>query len=109
MPTLFTPLLTLLLFCRSLSPASPEVPKAARLQTPQNICFKHGRWFDGKTFRRRMYCSVGGILSDRKPGHLDGIVDLHGHFVVPPYGDAHEHNFDNVSRTPGVVSKYLHD
>ncbi|HEX4030955.1 MAG TPA: hypothetical protein VHX20_11360 [Terracidiphilus sp.] len=26
-----------------------------------------------------------------------------------PFGDAHEHNFDNVSRTPAVVAKYLHD
>lgn len=84
MPRLITPLLTLLLLCCPVSATATEVPKTARQQTPQNVCFKHGRWFDGKTFRRRMYCSVGGILSDRKPEHIDLIVDLHGRFVVPP-------------------------
>lgn len=84
----------------------PRVPSPP---TSLNTCFKHGRWFDGKSFRRRQYYSIGGVLSDQKPAHVDQTVDLHGHFVVPPYGDAHEHNFDNVARTPAVVAKYLGD
>lgn len=103
------PLLSLLLLHLLVTVTAAEKPQEAQQQTSLNICFTHGRWFDGKTFRRHMYCSVGGLLSDHKPSHIDKTVDLHSHFVVPPYGDAHEHNFDNVSRTPAVVAKYLRD
>jgi hypothetical protein len=110
MPNLLTLILALLFLCHANASSAMELLKTEeRQQAPQNVCFKHGLWFDGKSFRRRMYCSVSGVLSDRKPDHIDQIVDLHGHFVVPPYGDAHEHNFDNVSRTPGVVARYLTD
>lgn len=109
MQKLIAPLLSLVLSCSLLGMTAEAALKTPEQATPSTICFKHGRWFDGYTFRRRTYCSVDGVLSEHTPAHVDRFVDLGGRFVVPPYGDAHEHNFDNVSRTPGVVAKYLRD
>ncbi len=36
-------------------------------------------------------------------------INLNGGYVVPPYGDAHEHNFDNVQRVQAQRTLYLQD
>jgi hypothetical protein len=108
--TFTTAILICSLFCCRVTLAGTQRTQLpVEQRKPQNVCFKNGRWFDGKRFRRRTFCSLGGVLSDRKPPHIDSIVDLNGRFVVPPYGDAHEHNFDNIKRTPAVIEKYLTD
>lgn len=72
--------------------------------------FVHGQWFDGKGFRARDFYAEGGVLT-HKPAAGAGVmtVDLAGEFVVPPYGDAHEHNFDNVGNTSAVAAQYVKD
>jgi hypothetical protein len=71
--------------------------------------FIGGRWFDGRGFVATDFYAVGGVLSHRRPKVVDETVDLKGGFVVPPFGDAHEHNFDSVENTPAVVQSYLRD
>jgi hypothetical protein len=72
--------------------------------------FVNGQWFDGSRFVKADFYSEGGILThhpDERRGYQT--VDLHGGFVVPPYGDAHEHNFDGVANTKAVSANYLRD
>jgi hypothetical protein len=83
-----------------------EGQKAPALRTTH---FTGGRWFDGRTFVATDFYAVGGVLSHRRPKQVDETVDLMGGFVVPPFGDAHEHNFDSVENTPAVVQNYLRD
>src|SRR6516225_7674469 len=66
---------------------SPAVPA-------HNYEFANGNWFDGKKFVLRTFYSVGGILSNRKPPRVDQVIDLRGKFIVPPFGEAHNHNLD---------------
>ncbi len=67
-------------------------------------------WFDGATFQKNDFYAVGGVFTHKAPaGAAVETVDLHGRFVVPPYGDAHEHNFDSVANTPKVAAEYLRD
>lgn len=56
--------------------------------------FANGQWFDGQDFRRKKYYSVGGILTAQKPGKIDHVIDLTGKFVIPPFGEAHNHNVE---------------
>ena len=70
----------------------------------------NGYWFDGAKFvRTDPY--VEGESFTKHPDERRSVttIDLHGGFVVPPYGDAHEHNFDSVEATPAVVRQYLRD
>ncbi len=77
--------------------------------SPHNYEFTNGKWFDGRAFVSRTFYSVGGILRNRKPARIDRTFDLNGKFVVPPFGEAHNHNLDWSSdeRFNRVTRRYL--
>jgi imidazolonepropionase-like amidohydrolase len=59
-----------------------------------NYEFANGNWFDGQKFVHRTFYSVAGRLSSKRPSRVDRVFDLSGKFVVPPFGEAHNHNLD---------------
>ena len=72
--------------------------------------FVNGKWFDGTRFVAEDFYVEGTLLTKHPDERLAfQTVDLHGGYVVPPYGDAHEHNFDGVYGTAAVDKAYLHD
>jgi hypothetical protein len=75
--------------------------------TTQNIAFTNGLWFDGKSFQRKTGYSIRGVLSFRRPAHVDSTVDLAGGFVVPPFGEAHNHNVEPLNKIDQLVRRYL--
>ncbi len=85
-------------------------PALVQAQGPPATHFVHGQWFDGSHFVATDFYAENGLLTHH-PHDPDraATVDLHNGFVVPPYGDAHEHNFDSVDRTPAVGAQYLKD
>jgi hypothetical protein len=83
------------------------VTGAAQQPAPA-VHFVNGLWFDGNGFAPADWYSVQGTLTHR-PVKSAETVDLHGGYVVPPFGDAHEHNFDSSSTTRNVVAQYLRD
>jgi cytosine/adenosine deaminase-related metal-dependent hydrolase len=62
--------------------------------TTRNYQFRNGQWFDGKGFRRGDWYAVNGVLTRRAPAKIDEVFDLQNNFVIPPFADAHTHNFD---------------
>ena len=74
------------------------------LSNSEAKAFVNGNWFTGKGFQSTTFYAVNGILTNRKPAGPIEIVDLHGGFVVPAFGDAHSHfpsseqNFDAANR-----------
>ncbi|HEX8494857.1 MAG TPA: amidohydrolase family protein [Pyrinomonadaceae bacterium] len=56
--------------------------------------FVNGLWFDGSKFTKKKFYSSGGVLTSRKPALVDEVIDLTGKYVVPPFGEAHNHNVD---------------
>lgn len=85
------------------APATPA-PRAARTYK-----FVNGQWFDGKGFKRRTFYSAGGLLTEKKPRNVDEEVDLGGGFVVPPFGDAHNHNIEKEYGLAKQINTYLRD
>src|SRR5215467_9757506 len=69
--------------------ASAQVPAAAH-----DYEFDNGNWFDGQKFVQQTFYSVAGVLSTKRPAHIDRAFDLNGKYVVPPFGEAHNHNLD---------------
>ena len=68
--------------------ANPDAPLAA---------YVGGSWWDGETFAPRdTVWSEGGVFTDRRPARVERVVSLAGRFVVPPYGDAHQHMLDGA-------------
>src|SRR4029079_16457845 len=66
-------------------------------QTPgagHNYEFANGNWFDGQKFVPRTFYSAGGVLTSKRPARIDRIFDFSGRYIVPPFGEAHNHNLD---------------
>lgn len=66
----------------------------AQVSPTHNYEFANGNWFDGEKFVRRTFYSVGGVLTNRRPAQVDRVFDLTNKYVVPPFGEAHNHNLD---------------
>src|SRR5262245_286706 len=84
---------------------------AALLASPasRNYAFRHANWFDGKRFRGGDLYSVDGTLTFRRPLHLEESFDLSGKFVIPPLGEAHNHNVESSPRLDALIGNYLRD
>ena len=88
----------------SFAPAQGQLP--AKNSSTRNYEFTNGRWFDGKAFTTRAFYSVGGLLTSRKPARVDSVIDLKGGYVVPPFGEAHNHNVEGQN-VDAVIRRYL--
>src|SRR4051812_36790261 len=84
--------------------------KAQNSSTPaRTYQFINGNWFNGKDFQRQIFYSVNGYFTKKKPAKIDETVDLKNGYVVPPFADAHCHNFDGKWNIAQQIEKYLKD
>lgn len=67
---------------------------AGRQPSTKAYEFVNGRWFDGRKFEAKKFYTVNGVLTSRKPAQVESVIDLSGKYVVPPFGEAHNHNVD---------------
>lgn len=59
----------------------------------EKVAWENAKWFDGKRFVEGRKVTVRGVfIDDNAPA--DRTVDLSGGYVIPPFGDAHTHQFD---------------
>lgn len=72
-----------------------------------NLVFTNGNWFNGRSFEHKTVYSVAGRLTFRRPAHIDGAIDLHHGFVVPPFAEAHNHNVEGLNNLDTLIASYL--
>lgn len=73
-------------------PTEANAPGASEAAGPQTLAFINGRVFDGARFvERPLYVKNGRFVAAR-PAGVDTTIDVGGDYVVPPYGDAHNHH-----------------
>lgn len=77
--------------------------------TAEPYAFVNGRWFDGDGFRPDTWYSVQGRLTRQVPAGPVQTVDLAGLYIVPPFGEAHNHNVEGPWNVQAVVQRYLQD
>src|SRR5215208_1561901 len=87
--------------------ASFNVASSRGVVLRQNFEFVNGRWFDGHTFRNRIFYSVNGMLTSKRLNRVDSLIDLRGRYVIPPFGEAHNHNVEGANLE--IIRKYLED
>jgi hypothetical protein len=87
-------LITALLVAQS----PPDPTTAAR-----NRAFVNGRVFNGQRFvAEPLYVTADGLFSRSRPSGAE-VVDLAGGYVVPPFGEGHNHNVDSEA----AINRYL--
>lgn len=85
------------------APLSPQSGSPDR----QLYQFTNGQWFTGHEFHAETFYVVDGLLTQEKPEHVDKVIDLAGSFVVPPFGEAHNHNVEGWWNIDSVIQTYL--
>ena len=84
--------------------------KAAGLQPSAKAYeFVNGQWFDGQKFQVKKFYSVGRVLTTRKPASVERVFDLAGKYVIPPFGDAHNHSLSGPFNADSMIRQYLKD
>lgn len=101
-------LLTLWLIL-SFQPSGVSSQTQANASSRKTYQFINGQWFDGRSFQRRTFYSVDGVLTRRRPQRVDEVIDLENGYVVPPFGDAHSHHFDGAFNIRQLTEMYLRD
>ena len=71
--------------------------------------FVHGQWFDGEGFQAETWYAVQGRLTRQAPSGPVETVDLSGLYMVPPFGEAHNHNVEGPWNVQAVAKRYLQD
>ncbi len=97
------------------APTQTTKPEALS-NSKENLAFTGGYWFDGKGFagqpaRNHTFYSTAGILTSKKPARVDSVIDLKTWFIVPPFGEAHNHNadFSSEEQWARIREMYLRD
>ena len=98
--------LVCLVVIAALIPAAAQSPTVPSEMTT-TIAFTNGLWFNGRSFQKKTGYSIAGVLSFRRPAQIDSTVDLGGRFVVPPFGEAHNHNVEPLNKIDQLVRRYL--
>ena len=84
-------------------PGSPDPSTEARPVYE----FRNGRWFDGRGFVRRTMYTQDGIFVREPSAPVDSVIDLGGAWVVPPFGEAHNHNAEAGPGLEDRIRRYL--
>ena len=101
--------LALVVLVGSKGSAPLSIP-SVRTDSP-SVMLTNGKWFDGSSFTDRTMYMSGGVFTDAPSGKADSVIDLRGGYVVPPFAEAHNHNFDASSpeTAKAVVARYMKD
>src|ERR1044072_6805145 len=78
-------------------------------QTGSNYELVGGWWFDGKEFIRQKLYVVNGVFQKKRPAHVDEVIKLDYLYIVPPFGDAHSHDYAYPNTIADVAAKNLRD
>lgn len=71
------------------------------------IEFWNGHWYTGSGFEGRVYYAVDGILATQRPSTVTRVIDLEGRYVIPPFGEAHNHRPDGWPGTEKHVAQFI--
>ena len=92
--------------------ASAACHRPAPAPSPQHVYeLRGGQWLGADGLRAGTRWVADGRLTLRRPARVDSVIDLAGRWVVPPFGEAHNHNIDysTPSRTDSLIRRYLRD
>jgi hypothetical protein len=69
--------------------------------------YRNGQWYTGIEFASGTWYVTNGLLTQKAPAQIDSIIDLSGHWVIPPMGDAGCSSISNGKAAPGMAKQYM--
>ena len=74
-----------------------------------SIHYVGGYLFDGDKFKVKDFSIKGGKFSFDSSLKTDKTVNIDGKYVIPPFGDAHTHNFDDIEQFDSIYQSYINE
>lgn len=88
--------------------ANPATTTRA-IRSEHTLALTNGHWLLNGRFVDGTRYVVDGTLQDHLAGRPDSTADLGGGYVVPPFGEAHNHNIEASRRLDALIARYLRD
>jgi hypothetical protein len=79
------------------------------LSAQKTIQWQNGLWFNGHDFEEKTWYTSNGILTEQIPAVIDTTIDLKRKYIIPPYGDAHNHAPESDIDLDVFIERYLAD
>ena len=73
----------------------------------ETTAFTNARWWTPDGFVEGDRYAADGVFIETPAEAPDRTVDLGGAWIVPPFGEAHNHNLDDPARAPAMIATYL--
>ncbi len=74
-----------------------------------NITYENGFWFDGDNFIESTFYSSDGIFVQKRPARIDTTINLDRGYIIPPFGEAHSHHYENPALVETINQLSLND
>jgi imidazolonepropionase-like amidohydrolase len=74
-----------------------------------NDAYVNGQWYDGDGFVKRDVYVVDGRINFKAPNRIENTIDLTGAYVIPPFGEAHNHDLTTDFEPQERIGEYLAD
>lgn len=71
------------------------------------VLYSNGFVFNGKSFEQKDFIVKDGTFYFDKFIKVHEQEDLTGKYVIPPFGDAHTHNFDDLEQFDSIYNAYV--
>ena len=69
--------------------------------------YRNGQWYTGLEFASGTWYVVNGLLTQKAPVKIDSIIDLTGHWVIPPMGDAGSSSLLSGKTATSMAKQYM--
>jgi imidazolonepropionase-like amidohydrolase len=73
------------------------------------IKYSNGYVFNGNSFEKASFIVRNGEFNFNSSTKFDTIVDLKNNYIIPAFGDAHTHNFDDVVKFDSIYNAYINE
>jgi len=79
------------------------------LSKQEDILYQNGYIFNGEEFEKKDFIVKNGKIFFDTFIKVHKVIDLTNKYVVPPFGDAHTHNFDNLQKFDSIYNAYVNE
>lgn len=73
----------------------------------KNYEYKNGQWYTGLEFVKSTWYVSNGLLTQKAPVKIDSIIDLDGHWVIPPMADAGSSSIQGNRSAANMAKQYM--
>lgn len=69
--------------------------------------YVNGNWWQGSSFTSQTWYEEEGVLTQEPRSDVSKVIDLDDQYVVPPYGEAHNHNLQEGFLAKQFAEHYI--